>query len=336
MQNDTHTDPLSCASTSANVFTPADADSLVRDMPLLTFAPEMDSTWPKTPKVQAYLDYYHINFAAQNPALCHGMGRLDIEGFQIATHYWRPPSPRGTLVVVHGYYDHIGIFGHAIAFGLEQNLAVLTFDLPGHGLSSGDRAAIDSFNQYADVLDKVLHSARQHLPGPFYALGQSTGSAILLNHHWRYPSVFHKIALCSPLILPCGWRLGRYLYLALYRWVHYLPRKPSHNSHDEDFVHFINEQDCLQSKNLSVRWVGAMKDWHQQFLHFSPRDTRLLIVQGTADTTVTWRYNLTVIQRKLPQARCVFIADAGHQLVNELPHYRATVFTEIQRHFFAD
>lgn len=328
------------------VFTLADAAILTEHMPALTFEPQTDCLWAKNATAQQYLNYYQINFAATDPTLRHGFGRINIElditrvatstHFAIATHYWLPPAPRGTLVILHGYYDHIGVFDHAIAFGLARNLAVLTFDLPGHGLSSGDRAAIDSFDQYADVLQHILSLASTRLPAPFYALGQSTGGAILLNHLWRYPTFFQKTALCAPLVLPQGWGLGRYLYLILHRWVKDLPRKPSHNSHDEHFIRFIDEQDCLQPKRLSVRWVGAMKAWHRQFLQFSPSNTRLLLVQGTADSTVTWRYNIRVIQRKLPYARCVFIPDAGHQLVNELPHYRAKVFMEIGHHFFDD
>lgn len=337
-------------------FTLADASALMHEMPELTFEPHTDCLWAQSAGAQRYLNYYQINFATTDQSLRHGFGRINFScnthshlapdiapdatdnavDFAIATHYWLPPAPQGTLVIIHGYYDHIGIFDHAIAFGLAQNLAVLAFDLPGHGLSSGDRAAIDSFDQYADVLHHILSLAKPVLPAPFYALGQSTGGAILLNHLWRYPAFFQKTALCSPLILPQGWGLGRYLYLALHKWVKDLPRKPSHNSHDEQFIQFIDKQDCLQPKRLSVRWVGAMKAWHRQFLRFPPRDTRLLLIQGTADTTVTWRYNIRVIQRKLPHACCTFIPDAGHQLVNELPHYRAAVFMAIERHFFDD
>lgn len=325
-------EPLS----SGLAFTWADAEALMQQMPALAFAPSSDCGWAKREVVQNYLNYYRINFAAQNAQLCHGFGRVQAAGFDIATHYWLPPNPRGTLVIVHGYYDHLGIFNHAIAFGLAQGLAVLAFDLPGHGLSSGERAAIDSFDHYADVLQQLLDAARPLLPAPWFALGQSTGGSVLLNHLWRYPVQFERTALCAPLILPKGWRVGRWLYLLLHKWVKHLPRGRSRSSHDTQFIRFIDEQDCLQSKRLSVRWVGAMKAWHRQFLRFPVRDSRLLVVQGTDDQTVMWRYNTQLIQRQLPRVQMVFIPAAGHQLVNELPCYRTAVFTEIQRHFFDD
>src|SRR5690625_8003366 len=97
-------------------------------------------------------------------------------GFELATHYWLPENPRGTLVVIHGYYDHVGLYGHALRFGLDQSYAVLAFDILGHGLSSGAHASIDSFDQYANALHEVLTSIESMLPSSCHSIGHSTGS----------------------------------------------------------------------------------------------------------------------------------------------------------------
>ncbi|HCS65867.1 MAG TPA: alpha/beta hydrolase [Cellvibrio sp.] len=328
-------------------FDAASRDLLMVQLPDITFASERDTAWgtgstDASSIVQAYLDFYGINFAKTLPGVAHGFGALDTGGFRIATHYWLPKNSRGTLIVVHGYYDHVGIFDKAIKFGLDSGLAVLAFDLPGHGLSSGERVAIDSFDQYADVLNAILNAAQKLLPSPYYALGQSTGGSVLLNYLWRYDSaravpLLGRIALCAPLVLPRGWRYsGRFLYTLVHRFIKRLPRGPSRSSHDADFNRFIDEQDCLQSPALSVRWVGAMKAWDQQFRSFPPLDKPVLVIQGTEDLTVAWRYNLQQIQRALPYARIEMIPGAGHQLVNEAEDLRAQVFTAINRHFFGD
>lgn len=317
-------------------------DLLMAQLPSITFDSKRDAQWAASQIVQTYLDFYGINFAKTLPAVEHGFGALDAGSFRIASHYWMPQNPVGTLIVVHGYYDHVGIFDKAIKFGLDNDLAVLAFDLPGHGLSSGERVAIDSFDQYADVLYAVLMAAQTLLPSPYYALGQSTGGSVLLNYLWRYDAAravpqLGRIALCAPLILPRGWRYsGRFLYKLVHRFIKRLPRGPSRSSHDPDFNRFIDEQDCLQSRSLSVRWVGAMKAWDQQFRSFAPLNKSLLVVQGTKDLTVAWRYNLQQIQRALPNARIELIPGAGHQLVNEEEDLRAQIFTAINRHFFSD
>lgn len=323
-------------------FSKAERDFLRAHLPKLVFDPLLDSNWNANTDVQTYLDFYRINFAKTDVNITHGVGAVESGGFRIATHYWLPENPKGTLILVHGYYDHVGILGKAIKFGLDNGLAVLGFDLPGHGLSSGEQVAIDSFDQYADVLDAILNAARRLLPSPYYALGQSTGGSVLLNYLWRYDAsrsvpLLEHIALCAPLVLPRGWRYsGRFVYTLVNRVIKRLPRGPSRSSHDPDFNRFIDEQDCLQSPSLSVRWVGAMKAWNQQFSGFPPLDKIVLVVQGTKDFTVAWRYNLQQIQRALPNTRIEMIAGAGHQLVNEAEELRAQIFTAINRHFFSD
>lgn len=335
-------EPLLEAAVPPPVFSRADAAALRAQMPALEFVPERDSLWAQQPPVQQYLDYYRINFARRIPALSHGFGCIEAGGFTLATHYWLPVNAKGTLVIVHGYYDHVGLFGRAIEFGLAQGLAVLAFDLPGHGLSSGEPAVIDSFDQYADVLDAILNAAQQLMPSPYFALGQSTGGSVLLNYLWRYDAAravprLEQIALCAPLVVPRGWRYsGRLFYSLLHRFIKRLPRGPSRSSHDPDFNRFVDEQDCLQSPSLSVRWVGAMKAWHRQFCQFPPSATPVLVIQGTGDMTVAWRYNLKRIREKLPKAQVVYIEQAGHQLVNESEPYRQPVFSAIRAQFFGD
>ena len=329
-------------------FTLHEAQQLVAQMPDLHFDRARDLGWAQTAGAQTYLDFYRINFAKQQKNLLHGFGAVEAAGFRIATHYWLPgdaAATKGTLVIVHGYFDHVGVFDKAIAFGLQQGLAVLAFDLPGHGLSSGEQASIDSFDQYTDVLETILQSARRLLPAPYFALGQSTGGSVLLNHVWRYGQradalPFSAIALCAPLVLPRAWGTGRWIYALVHRWITHRPRGKSTSSHDEAFNRFLDETDCLQARYLSVRWVGAMKVWHERFCQFPPLAQPLLsshkpilVVQGDEDMTVAWRYNLRQIHRALPNTQVVMIPGARHQLVNESEEYRRQVFAKVQDYF---
>jgi alpha-beta hydrolase superfamily lysophospholipase len=320
-----------------------DLNAIAQQMPALEFSPLKDSEWAQTTLVQTYLNDYGINFAKEFPEISHGFGCVNAAGFKIATQYWLPERAQGTLVVVHGYYDHLGVFDHAMRFALQHNLAVIGFDLPGHGLSSGEPAAIDSFDQYGDVLAKVLQQSAAIMPQPVYALGQSTGCAVLMNYLWRYAKTqntlaqFKKIAFCSPLVLPRGWRgiqMGSTVYGVLRHFVRQISRTFSQSSHDLEFNRFLKEQDPLQARTLPLSWVGAMKAWHKMLMDLAPLQTDCLIVQGTADMTVEWRYNVPLLQQKLPAAKLVYIQGAGHQLVNESPEYRGQVFIAIEHYFF--
>lgn len=301
-------------------------------LPQLAFSPADDCHWAQSEVAQAYLNLYRINFACDFAGVRHGFGTIDAAGFRIATHYWLPADARATLVVVHGYYDHVGNFNRIVRFALENNLAVLTFDLPGHGLSTGSRAAIDSFNQYGEVLAEVIKQGANLMPKPVHIVGQSTGAAVILNYMWRddtecYP--LEKIILCAPLILPRGWRMGRFVFAVARHFLKQLKRGKARSSHDKNFNRFIMQHDCLQTKYLSLQWVAAMKAWDTQFRSYPTLQKELLIIQGTGDMTVDWRYNLPTIQQKLPNAKVVMIHDAGHQLVNESDLYLKQVFAAI-------
>ena len=333
----------------------AQLDQLANDLPLLAFDETQDLAWTQSAAVQAYLAAYGLDFTRSFTGLRHGFGRLDVCNFKIATHYWLPAQPVATLVIVHGYYDHVGLFKHAINFALQNNFAVLTFDLPGHGLSSGDQAAIDSFDQYGDVLHEVLTRAANLLPQPLHALGQSTGAAVILNYLWRYEEKnraslglnkaglnktglhkvrLNKIVLLSPLIIPRGWRSGRFLYYIVRLFCSRFQRGSSRSSHDLEFTRFVESEDPLQSRYLSLKWVGAMAQWHGFFLRADPMQRPMLVVQGTGDMTVAWRYNLKQIRKKLPTAEIHMIEDAGHQLINESPEYRDKLLDIVRRWFW--
>jgi alpha-beta hydrolase superfamily lysophospholipase len=46
-------------------------------------------------------------------------------------------------------------------------------------------------------------------------------------------------------------------------------------------------------------------------------------VQGDADTTLDWRYNLPQLQRLFPRAQVYMVAGGGHHLANESQHLRS-------------
>lgn len=95
-----------------------------------------------SPAEQAYRQFYCFSDTSATHSC---MGTLQAGGYQIALQAWWPEQPRATLVLLHGYYDHVGLYRHVIEWALGMGFAVLSFDLPGHGLSSGARASIGDF-----------------------------------------------------------------------------------------------------------------------------------------------------------------------------------------------
>jgi len=234
---------------------------------------------------------------------------------------------QGTLVHLHGYYDHGASYPSLQRWALKNHLYYLTADLPGHGLSSGERASIESFADYQLLLNflvKVLKT--ENFPRPWLLSGFSTGGAIAVEHQLTKPS-FDQLLLLAPLIRPVAWqeKLVKWLWLPSLI-IKKLPRKFTANSNDQAFLKFAKQQDCLQSRQLPLAWISALGRWIKLIENTKPREVEALIIQGDADSTVDWQYNLGVLHRLLPKAVTQVIEGGAHQLLNDAPVQRSQVF----------
>jgi lysophospholipase len=310
--------------------TTAEIDNLRASLPDMDFDPARDSDPAQALIAEKYLRLYGMDYADK---YLHRWGRVMLPRYTIACHYWFPdktmvPPDKGVVVVLHGYFDHVGLFGHLIRHLLERGYGVVAFDLPGHGLSSGERASIATFAHYVEVFEAVLREISKAFPVPVAAVGQSTGGAILLNYLARGGAGLDRVALLAPLVEPRGWWLNRIVYTLSHRFLKQVGRAFMDNSNDADFVRFI-ARDPLQPRHIPIAWLGAMKGWVAECRAMQPRDYPLTILQGTADTTLAWRSNMRLLRRKFPAARVVLIEGARHHLANESPALRQRVFDQL-------
>ena len=268
-------------------------------------------------QVQAYRRFYRLQFPLAQQSR---IGRLDVAGYELVLQAWWPAQPRATLVLLHGYYDHVGLYRHLIEWALQMGFVVLAVDLPGHGLSSGAAASINDFAEYQAVLSGLLGMAEQlQLPQPWHLCGQSTGGAIVIDYLLTgepAPQLGEAILL-APLVRPRAWWRSRISYQLVKHFVDSIPRHFYANSGDAAFIEFVQFRDPLQAKVLPVAWVGALSRWIPH-IEAAPRSTiSPLIVQGDADLTVDWRHNLAVLNDKFSQPKLCLLEGGRHQLVNE-------------------
>ena len=263
----------------------------------------------------AYQQFYGLELGERR-----GMGRFEVAGYELVSHVWWPARPKATLFLFHGFYDHTGLYRHVIEWALAQGFVVIACDLPGHGLSSGERASIGDFAEYQAVVQGLFAEAVSlQLPPPWHLCGQSTGGAIVIDHVLNSGAdspAQGQVVLLSPLVRPRAWGWSQLSYYLLKPFVKGIARRFSENSNDPAFLPFL-QADPLQPRRLPTAWVGALAKWIKRIEAAPGSARRPLIIQGEADMTVDWQHNLEVLNAKFDRPQVLMLPEARHHLANE-------------------
>ncbi|MCM3714388.1 alpha/beta hydrolase [Alkalihalobacillus oceani] len=275
--------------------------------------------------IARYRAFYHL------PATqcTHQYGYITTTGKQRVFVQRFAPDSKGkqeTVLLLHGYLDHLGSLSKTIHFLVEEGYTVVGFDLRGHGLSTGDRATIKQFKEYeADlhcVYEQVL-AGRQ----PVHLLGHSTGATVGLHYLQRRREAFDKVILIAPLLRPYMWRLSTVGMSFGKRYIKKLKRVFTKNSTDQAYLTFT-KADPLQERKLPLDWLVALKQMIDGENKRHPADEELvfLMIQGDRDRTVDGRYGRSWAIAHYPQSTFVLMNGGRHQLLNEEAVIRTQTF----------
>lgn len=105
-------------------------------------------------------------------------------GATIFEQWWRPEGePKAVLAICHGYAEHSGRYAQVAADLNARGYVVEALDLRGHGRSSGERVAVESYDEYLDDVEGFLARVRQRNPGKkVFLLGHSMGGGVVVNY----------------------------------------------------------------------------------------------------------------------------------------------------------
>lgn len=270
---------------------------------------------------QEYFSYYGLEIDGVE----HIFGTFSASDKILAAHIFKPKESKGTVILLHGYGDHTGVWKHVINAMVEERYTVAVYDHPGHGLSSGARASINDFSEYVSVLEDFLRIARVHLPGPYHLVAHSMGGAVTLDYLLteEQPGV-EKVILIAPLVHSSYWHLSRFGHSLGKHVTDSVPRASQNASSDEEYL-MLTEKDPLLARRVAMKWFSALVEWNQKILSYEPSTLPIRVIQGTADTAVDWKYNLEFIMEKFPNADIILIENGGHQLMNESLPMRAEI-----------
>jgi lysophospholipase len=132
-----------------------------------------------------------------------------VDGALHVEHFSPRGASAGSVVFVHGFDAHCGLYRALGTTLAAQGYAATLYDGRGHGRSTGRRGHIARFEQYGADLAAVVERARtRHPTGPLIALGHSQGGTVVLDAAIRGAVQPDRMILAAPwlgLVMAVPW-----------------------------------------------------------------------------------------------------------------------------------
>ncbi len=124
-------------------------------------------------------------------------------GATLHWYRWLPQSePRGIVLLVHGYAEHLGRYDHVAATLTAAGFGVYALDHWGHGKSDGTAGFVPAFSAYTDGVEVLLREVEEAQPGvPLFLIGHSMGGLIAALHLITHQAHYAGAILSGPAIM---------------------------------------------------------------------------------------------------------------------------------------
>lgn len=231
---------------------------------------------------------------------------------------WRPPTPvRGTVVLLHGYGEHLGLHDALARRLAADGQVVHALDAVGHGRSDGERALIASWDLLVDDARTLATIARAENPGvPLTLVGHSGGALAAALLAIRSPGVADALVLSGAPLRAQEW-IHEWLALGEPELPVDDPREvlSTHPAYVDALLH----DPLTHHGGFRRETLQAVADtWPEvaDGLAAGRPDVPVLLVHGEADPLVPVEHAwLTADQ--LPDARVVVFPGDLHDVLNE-------------------
>ncbi len=197
-------------------------------------------------------------------------------------------SPKASILIVHGLHEHCERYAPLATFLNNQNMDVYTFDLRGHGQSTGPKNIIKDIDEYRQDVENVYRTIPQGIP--FFILGHSMGGLVVVHFlQFRFREDVKGVVL-SGAALELGKDVPPYAIPAVKVMGKLFPhlKAPAVNpysiSRDLDQVEVYKTDPLITldgvKAGLGLALVNAIKDAKSKFKHF---DYPILVMHGSDD-----------------------------------------------------
>lgn len=211
------------------------------------------------------------------------------DGLTIFFRSWRPAtSPRGVVVIVHGFNAHSGYYAWVAEQLVVAGLAVYALDLRGRGQSDGERFYVETFADYVGDVSTFVTLVKGREPQlPVFLLGHSAGGVVACLY-----SLDHQRELAGLVCESFAFQVPAPDFaLAVLKGLshvaphaHVLRLKNEDFSRDANVVAAMNADSLIAHETQPTKTVAELVRSDERLkTEFARLTLPVLIVHGTAD-----------------------------------------------------
>jgi len=245
---------------------------------------------------------------------------------QLFGQSWQPEGQsRAVVCLLHGIGEHGGRYAHVADALIQAGYVLFTFDLRGHGKSSGPRGHTPSYDALMNDISSLLEVVnKQYSQLPFFLCGHSLGGNLVLNYILRHKPQLKGAIVTGPFLRlafePPTFKmiLGKVVAPLFPAFSQKSGLDTKILSHDTEAVHAY-ENDPLVHDYISARmFISVYQSGQWALEHASEFSLPLLLMHGGDD-----RLNSSEASREFAEKineNCTFKIWDGfyHKIFNEL------------------
>jgi len=217
------------------------------------------------------------------------------DGLSLFAQSWQPKNQTKAVVcLVHGMGEHSGRYAHVADALTQAGYVLFTFDIRGHGKSSGPRGHTPSYEALMKDISSLLEVANKQFPQlSSFLYGHSLGGNLVLNYILRHQPQL-KGAIVTATWLRLAFEPPRFKIILAqitnYIWPTFSQKNGLDTkalSHDLEVVHSY-ENDPLVHDRISARMFISIYQAGQWALeHASEFPLSLLLMHGGDDKIIS-------------------------------------------------
>jgi len=245
---------------------------------------------------------------------------------QLYFSHWVPNGQaRAVVAMVHGFGEHAGRYDAWAKRFNEQGVAFCAIDLPGHGLSSGKRGYVRSYELLLKDIDTFLLKVTELYPSlPIILYGHSMGGNIVVNYAFRRRRFFKLLIVSSPwlsLTMP----IPSYKMKFIEMMAHFFPRFTIKSPLDEADLSSISEvginyiADPLVHNRMSMSLLCQVIKYGKNAIGQVYKITvPMFLTHGTADAFTSYKSSIEFARNTSDFITFKLWNEMGHELHHEV------------------